>query len=83
MAKRANRLTGFKSPEILDTLAAAHAEAAEFDAAVESQQKAIDMLAEADEAVKKDFASRLELYRSHKPYRMPASDTGPTDSSPQ
>lgn len=53
---------------IHDTLAAAHAEAGEFDKAVEVQQQAIAM---ADSRSSVSMKTRLELYRSKKPYRLP------------
>jgi tetratricopeptide (TPR) repeat protein len=69
-ASRAN--TAFKGsvPGILDTLAAAHAEAGDFKNAVDWQDKAIQA-AQARNRVEvvKDMRSRLELYRAQKPYR--------------
>ena len=52
----------------IDTLAAAHAEAGNFDEAVRWQKKALDL---APAASKKEMAQRLALYQSHKPYRVP------------
>jgi tetratricopeptide (TPR) repeat protein len=52
----------------LDTLAAAKAEAGQFDDAILWQKKA---LALAIPASKKEMADRLALYESHKPYRAP------------
>jgi len=51
-----------------DTLAAAYAEAGQFDKAVKWQTKAV-VLAIAD--VKADYQSRLDLYKAGKPYREP------------
>jgi Flp pilus assembly protein TadD len=67
-ANRANELTGWKDPAILDTYAAAHAEAGDFENAVKWETKAIDLLT--DEKRKEDFRFRLRLYQSGKPYRM-------------
>jgi hypothetical protein len=46
-------------------LAAACAEAGDFDAAVEWQSKALDLADEWDA----DFRERLEMYQQRKPYR--------------
>jgi tetratricopeptide (TPR) repeat protein len=56
-----------KDPNTLDTLAAAYAEWGRFTDAVEAQQKAIALLREEDQ--KKDYLSRLKLYRTNLPYR--------------
>ena len=55
---------------VLDTLAAAYAEAAQYEKAVEWQLKAIE---HAPESARPPLAERLKLYQSDKPYRMPAS----------
>ena len=52
---------------ILDTLAAAYAEAGQFDSAVNAQKEAMALLQ--DEERKKDFSTRLKLYESGTPYR--------------
>ena len=67
-ATKACEITGWKNPGYLDTLAAAHAEQGAFAKAVEWQQKAID--AGKDHPERQDFAARLALYRSNKPYRQ-------------
>ena len=66
-ATKACELTAWKEAINLDTLAAAYAEAGDFDKAVEWQQKGMD-LAPADE--KADYESRLKLYQEKKPYRQ-------------
>ena len=43
LAERANQLHGTPSPDTLDTLAAAYAEAGQFDRAIETQQQAIQL----------------------------------------
>ena len=66
-AKRAYELA--KEPkqyDVLDTLAAAYAEAAQYEKAVEWQLKAIER---APENAKPALAERLKLYQSGKPYR--------------
>jgi Flp pilus assembly protein TadD len=67
-ANRAGELTGWKDPDVLDTYAAAHAEAGDFENAVKWETKAIDLLT--DERRKEDFRSRLRLYQTGQPYRM-------------
>jgi tetratricopeptide (TPR) repeat protein len=66
-ATQACKLTHWNSPGFLDTLAAAAAEAGDFDSAARWQTRAIDLLK--DEATKADFRSRLELYQARQPYR--------------
>ena len=61
-------MTDWKDAGLLDTLAAAYAEAGDFDAAVNWQEKALGMLAKNDEQNRKDFEARLTLYRAKKPY---------------
>jgi tetratricopeptide (TPR) repeat protein len=67
-ARRACELTEYKNGGYLDTLAAAYAEAGEFDKAVEWQQKAL----KAGDIPIKDLDAarkRLELFKAKKPYR--------------
>lgn len=66
MAKRAYELSEGKRVDFLDTLAAAHAEAGEFDQARLWQAKAIEM---APESKKAAYAARLKLYESRQPFR--------------
>ena len=68
-ATRACELSDGKEPNYFGTLAAAYAESGDFDKAVESQTKAIELLK--DEKDKEDFQSRLDLYKARKPYRTP------------
>jgi tetratricopeptide (TPR) repeat protein len=64
-ARTACKLTEWNDPVLFDTLAAAYAEAGDFLKAVEWQTKAVEM---APEKAKDECGSRLELYRSKKPY---------------
>jgi tetratricopeptide (TPR) repeat protein len=69
-ATRACELTGWKEPGVLDTCAAAHAEAGDFTQAVKWETRAIDLL---DDGSRKDaFRARLKLYQAGQPYREPA-----------
>jgi Flp pilus assembly protein TadD len=65
-ATQACELTRWKNGGWIDTLAAAYAEAGDFDVAVKWQTKARDMVSEKEKA---DYQSRLDLYKAHKPYR--------------
>jgi tetratricopeptide (TPR) repeat protein len=71
-ATRACELSGWKEPAAIATLAAAYAEAGDFDKAVEFQTKALAF----PKYEKKDGAEgrkRLDLYARKQPYRDPAS----------
>lgn len=65
-ATRACELTHWKDAEILATLAAAYAESGQFEAAIQTQLKAV-RLAPRDERVA--YLERVGLYRQQKPYR--------------
>jgi len=52
-----------------DTLAAAHAEAGEFEEAIKWQEKALKSPASFAPTEFGGVKARLELYRQHKPYR--------------
>ena len=65
LADKVCRRTDWKNSGSIDTLAAAHAEAGNFDEAVRWEKRAIEF---APPASKKEMAERLALYESHKPY---------------
>jgi Tfp pilus assembly protein PilF len=67
-AKAACELTEWKNPFYLDTLAAANAEAGDFQAAVTEQERALTF-SELAEQYGEGPRARLELYRQGKPYR--------------
>ena len=69
LATRACELTEWKLADMIDSLAAAHAEAGDFDAAVKWQIKA-NVLYDAD-ANREEGRARLELYLESTPYRQP------------
>jgi spermidine synthase len=63
LARRACELTGYKHPLLMDTLAAAYAEAGEFDRARETAQRAISLARSAGRSQwAQDIETRLELY---------------------
>jgi len=65
-ASKACELTEHKVPGYLDTLAASHAEAGDFEEAVRWQEKALEIVSADHRA---DYETRLELYKAGKPYR--------------
>jgi tetratricopeptide (TPR) repeat protein len=79
-ATRACALTGWKSPYFLDTLAAAAAEAGDFDAAVAWQTRAIALLR--DRWKQEDYRTRLALYQAKQPYREVFPGAPPAERRP-
>lgn len=66
-AEKAVAKTERKDWMLIDTLAAAYAEAGEFAKAVSAQHEAIGLCQ--DEKIKQDLTARLKLYESTTPYR--------------
>lgn len=66
LATTACELTDWKDAYYIDTLAAAYAEAGNFEKAVEFQQQAVSL---APPEAKADYRDRLALYKSGEPYR--------------
>ena len=65
---RACELTGWKSPECLNALAAACAESGDYEAAVKWQSRAVELLP-LDDKVRPLFRRRLFIYEAKHPYR--------------
>ena len=61
------RLTSFKKSDFVDTLAAAYAEAGDFDHAIQYAIQVLKMKIPPDD--REGFEKRLSLYRERKPYR--------------
>ncbi len=69
-ATKACELTNWKIAGYVNTLAAAYAEAGDFDSAVKWQKEAINLLTKEEPAGRRaEFEARLKLYQSGKPYR--------------
>jgi Flp pilus assembly protein TadD len=70
LAKRACQLTANREPMLLDTLAAAYAETGQFDAAVQTAQRAADAAAEAGQAdMAKSIREHIAQFQSGRPLR--------------
>jgi predicted Zn-dependent protease len=68
LALTACELTRYQNPNIVDTLAAAHAEAGEFADAVRLQKQALES-PDFDKRFAKEGRERLALYEAGRPYR--------------
>jgi tetratricopeptide (TPR) repeat protein len=80
LAQQAERLSGGTSPEILDTLAAAYAEAGRFDEAVTTARRALNLLAtQTNQPLATAIQNRLRLYEMNSTFR----DAGHTSSGGQ
>ncbi len=73
-ATQACEISEWNSPNDLDTLATAYAEACQFPEAVEWQTKAIELAENEGRANLTEYRSRLELYQAGMPYRSPVPD---------
>jgi Tfp pilus assembly protein PilF len=70
LARRACELTEYREPVIIGTLAAAYAEAGEFDQAVETAKRAADLaLSFGQTTLANRNQQLLQSYREHRPYR--------------
>jgi tetratricopeptide (TPR) repeat protein len=69
LTQQAERLAGSESPQILDTLAAAYAEAGRFGEAVETAQRALNLTAtQNNPPLAEAIQNRLKLYEANAPY---------------
>ncbi len=70
VAEQAVRVTRGENPIVLDALGAAYAETGQFDKAIETTKKAIDIAVAAGATpVAEDIRIRLRFYLGHRPYR--------------
>jgi hypothetical protein len=66
-AQKALAASKLKDAGVLDTLAAAYAEAGQFEKAVSTEKQAISLASRENE--QKEYETRLKLYQERKPYR--------------
>jgi tetratricopeptide (TPR) repeat protein len=70
LAERAAALPGGQEPPILDTLAAAYAEAGRFTEAVETERRAMDIATSRNQTeLREELAARIRLYEKKTPFR--------------
>jgi tetratricopeptide (TPR) repeat protein len=71
LAQQANQLTGGENPIILNTLAAAYAEAGRFPEAVETAQRALQLAeTQANITLADAIRSQMKLYQAGLPYHL-------------
>jgi tetratricopeptide (TPR) repeat protein len=70
LAERACEATGQRMPTVLDTLAAAYAEAGRFPEAVATATKALQLVQPNQQPLADGIRQRLERYKAGKPYRV-------------
>jgi tetratricopeptide (TPR) repeat protein len=69
LAQQAEQLSGGRHPEILDTLAAAYAEAGRFPDAVETAERALHLASnQSNTVLADDIRTRLKLYETNSPF---------------
>ncbi len=82
-ARRADQLCGGRQPEVLDTLAAAYAEAGRFPEALATVRKALELAQQQNnKALADTLRARMALYEAGKPYRQTPLPSTPALSKP-
>jgi tetratricopeptide (TPR) repeat protein len=77
LMEKANQLSSGKDPKVLRTLAAAYAEAGQFDDAIATAQKAIALARQNGETnVLEKNAEFLNFYLKHQPYHQGRASAG-------
>lgn len=79
LSKRAVELTGGNDPFVLDTLASAYAEAGRFIEALQTLDRALQLLSKSGDTNTTALLARQRLYQAKQPYRE--SFTNATDTS--
>ena len=70
LSEKACEITKYNQPDLLDTLAAAYASAGQFEKAVETAQKAVELLnSQGNRKLAEEIEKRIDLYKNSKPYR--------------
>ena len=70
LAQHASKLTKYREPRILDTLAVAQASKGLFTKAIETSEKAIKLTDSSGQVeLAKDIRIRLELYKKSQPFQ--------------
>ena len=72
LAERSVKAAGDENPALLDTLAAAYAEAGRFEDAVKTEQRVIELLSKIPQAAQQlpELKERLALFQKRQPYRQ-------------
>jgi protein O-mannosyl-transferase len=69
LAEKANQITAYRRVEMLDTLAAAYAEAGRFPEAIQAARKSLDLaLTSGEKGLADLIVSRKRLYQAGHPY---------------
>jgi hypothetical protein len=69
LGEQARTLAGIESPQLLDTLAAAYAEAGRFPEAIDTAKRALNLNAvKNDDTLTGNLRARLKLYEANTPY---------------
>ncbi len=83
LAQRAVQLSGGREPAILDTLAAAYAEAGRFPEAVQTARNALELATRQNkQALVESLQAKLPLYQAGTPFRQPLSPSPTPQSKP-
>ena len=70
LAEKACKATGHKIAALMDTLAAAYAEAGRFPEAIDTATKALGLAEPKQKSLAERIRRRLEQYKAGKPYRQ-------------
>ena len=77
LAQRLTKLTGGRDPNILDTLAAAYAEAGRFPEAVQTAREALDLATQQHkQSLAESMKAKILLYEARTPFRDPPPAAG-------
>jgi tetratricopeptide (TPR) repeat protein len=74
LARWACEATAYKSPPLLDSLAAAYAESGQFEQAIRTTEQAIEIVRTNPKASTETLGLRLELYKAGRPWHEPVRE---------